>query len=111
MIKWLIKAILNEGFIADKVGDEKADEIISKRISTCETCPKLHERKCLVCGCDIDLKAPMDFNKNIKKLMRVEKTHCPLGKWVGIDEKGEVYSNDKAIANHYRDIDNIKKLI
>lgn len=89
-------------------------EIIAERLGNkgCATCPKNHEKKCLECGCYIELKAAMDYNVNIKKWGRVEKTHCPLGKWSGINEvTGEKYDNDKHIANYYRSIDNLKQLI
>jgi len=109
LIKKLISAALNEGYLRDVT--DKAEQIEAARFLTCSTCPKNHEGKCLVCGCFLEVKVPMNYNKNMKKSLRVEKTHCPLGKWQGYDDvTGEIYANDKDIANHYRTIDNIKKL-
>lgn len=100
LIKKLIKSALAEGFVTD--------EIARARMQVCAGCPRQKADKCTVCGCFIELKAPMDYNKNPKKGLRVEKTHCPLGKWPGIDDTtGEPYLTDKAITNYYRKIDGL----
>lgn len=103
LIKKLVRAALAESFVPE--------EIAEARLEVCKTCPKLKVDKCLVCGCFVDLKAYMDYNKNPKEKLRVEKTHCPLGKWQGFDEvTGGIYENDKEIANFYRKLDGITLL-
>lgn len=75
--------------------EEVSEEIRLQRIATCEGCERFNSehRKCLECGCYIDVKAGCKNNRNPKKL-RFEITHCPLGKW-----------GDKETANEYRRID------
>lgn len=58
-------------------------------------CYDKNKDKCKECGCIISAKSKMLKNYNIKKNMRVEITHCPLGKW-----------NDEEIAEHYKNFDN-----
>ena len=64
-------------------------------MSACLTCKHRNEKKnkCKVCGCYLDLKTKAAENWNPKKL-RIEITHCPLGKW-----------NDLDVANEYRKLD------
>lgn len=76
-------------------------DLFQQRISTCEGCDKFNaeERTCGVCGCFMDIKAGLTTNRNPEKNLRIEFTHCPLGRW-----------NDKHIANYYRLLDNISLL-
>lgn len=101
--KTLIKAFLQE---------EKAEESIrEERLKRCfAPCLWRDEDKCIACGCFVELKAGMDKNRNPKALFRIEKTHCPRGKWPYIDEEGNYHDNDIEIANYYRKIDG-KKLL
>lgn len=51
-------------------GKVKADDdIISRRISVCKTCPHLDNIRCNVCGCFVSIKAGL------------QATSCPLKKW------------------------------
>ena len=94
ILKNIIEAALVESFTTD--------EVRRIREKTCSTCDRLDPEnlKCLECGCYTDIKAGMDYNKNPKKGFRVEKTHCPLGKWAHFTD-GIVHPNDKEIAGHY----------
>ena len=76
------------------------DDTAGKRLSVCMSCEYRNEKKnkCNKCGCYIDLKAAAAENWNPKK-MRVEVTHCPMGKW-----------NDLEVANHYRKIDGLEPI-
>lgn len=78
---------------------EKTDnqELIKTRLAICEGCPMFDakKRKCLDCGCFMDVKATLLKHRNPKKLGRIELTHCPLGKWA-----------DEDIANFYKAKDN-----
>ena len=85
--------------------ERTTDEIEAQRLAICGKCRQLKGDKCAVCGCYVELKAPMDKNKNPKAFMRIEKTHCPLGKWPYIDEEGNRHETDKEVANYYRNID------
>lgn len=99
----IIKKVLAESFVSE--------DIMNKRLDICRGCKSLVNDKCVECGCYVELKAAMDYNRNPKKLMRMEKTHCHRGKWVGIDEAtGKEYKNDKDIANYYRELDGITLL-
>jgi len=66
------------------------------RLAICEGCKNFDPagRKCLVCGCFMDVKAGTKIHRNVAKL-RYEVTHCPDGKWMDVD-----------LANSYRQIDN-----
>ena len=70
-------------------------ETAEKRFSVCFDCPARDEKQnvCGECGCFLELKCGAKVNFNAKR-MRIEITHCPLGKW-----------NDKATANFYREMD------
>ena len=70
--------------------------IAKARAKTCENCPKFdrEQKRCTVCGCFLESKIVLMTSKNIKKLGRIEITHCPLGLW-----------GDKPIANLYRQMD------
>jgi hypothetical protein len=102
LIKSLIRSI---------VSIEHVSEVQKKeRLATCTDCPKRKiknngDEVCTECGCFIDLKAPLKTNKNPKKLMRFEITHCPLGKWKYLDNEGVWHENDKEVANYFREID------
>ena len=65
---------------------------------TCKTCPsKMYDEesdKCKMCGCFIEIKSTLKRNRNPKAMMRVERTHCPMGHW-----------GDKVVANIYRKMD------
>lgn len=69
------------------------DEVEEWRKAQCESnagiCYDSKNKKCLICKCYIEAKAPMKININPKR-MKKEITHCPLGKWA-----------DKDIANMY----------
>jgi hypothetical protein len=69
--------------------------LVDFRMNTCRGCNKFdkEEQTCGVCGCFMDVKTTHKTTRNLKKL-RIETTHCPMGKW-----------NDKEIANHYRQLD------
>ena len=86
--------------IADllEVEDLNDPDLQSQRYDTCKACPSYRERvdKCGECGCYMEFKTGMLYNRNAKKLGRIEKTHCPLGKWDDIDT-----------ANFYRKIDGL----
>ena len=97
VLKQLIGAILEEG--------EAPEEIRDSRLAICYTCEFRKQDKCTVCGCFIELKANMDMNRNPKKGFRVEKTHCPKGKWPFIDEKGTRHQIDFEVAEYYRQLD------
>lgn len=95
LLKKLIRAALVESEVPSGIAKE--------RLEICAKCPLLQDDTCTACGCFASIKSHMGYNKNPKKGFRVEKTHCPLGKWVGIDETtGTKYYNDKDIANFYR---------
>lgn len=95
--KQLIGAILEEG--------EVPQAIKESRESVCDGCEFKKDDKCTICGCYIELKAAMDMNRNPKKWFRIEKTHCPLGKWPFIDEHGVRHELDFEVAEYYRQLD------
>lgn len=59
LIQKLIKASLAESFVSEDIAKE--------RLAICAKCPLLEVDKCSVCGCYVELKAYMDYNKNPKK--------------------------------------------
>ena len=76
-------------------------ELEKERYDKCRSCDKYDAKndKCSVCGCFMEIKTPLKYNINPKKMGRVEITHCPLGKW-----------DDKDIANQYRQLDGLEPL-
>ena len=93
------KELISKGATVLFVEEEHNDlELTEFRKNTCEknvgSCYNENTGTCKICKCLIEAKAPAKKHRAIKK-MRVEVTHCPLGKW-----------KDKKIANHYREIDN-----
>ena len=94
LIKLAIDATLNEGYVSE--------ELKNMRMVVCRGCEYYDptDDKCMKCGCYTDIKAGMDYNRNPKKMMRIEKTHCPMGKWPYTDN-GILYPSDEQIARHY----------
>lgn len=78
------------------------EHIEAKRLAICNGCQLRNEDKCSGCGCYIELKAPMNYNRNPKKGFQVEKTHCPFGMWPFIDEWGNEHQNDHEIVKFYQ---------
>ena len=97
IFKQLIGAILEEG--------PAPDHIAEMRMAVCDGCEFRNNDKCTICGCYTELKATMDMNRNPKKGFRIEKTHCPKGKWPFIDENGERHELDFEVAEYYRQLD------
>lgn len=83
---------------------ETTEEIAKLRQSICKDCNKNDEGVCAKCGCILEIKTTLDYNRNPKKLGRIEKTHCPLGKWPFIDDDGYKHFNDKALVLHYKQL-------
>ena len=88
--------------IADKVltvEKMKNPFIIEARLKTCQGCPMLDKKNvsCTVCGCFMNVKTTLKYNINPKKLGRIERTHCPLGRWDDVER-----------ANYYRKLDGIE---
>lgn len=94
MIDAIKKALASEFLTIEKTENI---ELIKTRMSICEGCPSFdkEKKKCLECGCFMEIKTTLLKHRNPKKKGRVEITHCPLGKW-----------GDKEIANKYRIEDN-----
>jgi hypothetical protein len=83
-------------FGAEALPVEKVDATTAAiRMAICRGCDKYDpERdKCGVCGCYMQVKTSAKTHLNPEQ-MRVEITHCPLGKW-----------GDDKIAKHYQFID------
>lgn len=81
---------------------ERADEETAKeRMDICRGCEffDLGAERCKVCKCYMAAKTATLTHRNPKKMMRVEVTHCPKGKW-----------NDRETANHYRKLDGLAPL-
>lgn len=93
ILKAIVGAVLEEG--------KTTDEIRNDRIAICNNCDFRKGEKCGVCGCFYELKAEMDFNKNPKKMFRVEKTHCPEGFWPYLTSEGVRMESDIEIAQYY----------
>lgn len=79
-------------------------EIKEKRIQTCTNCEFRRGENCGICGCYYELKAGMDYNRNPFDTMKIEKTHCPKGKWAWVDESGIEHENDQEIADYYNNL-------
>lgn len=78
------------------------DKILeNERLDTCKKCENydINNDKCGVCGCYMEIKVGLKYNRNPKKGGRIEITHCPMGKW-----------NDIETANVYRKIDGLSSL-
>ena len=63
---------------------ERVDPITKRvRLALCKACDRFDEDsgKCLECGCFMEVKTGAKTHRNPDKGMRVEVTHCPLGKW------------------------------
>lgn len=58
------------------------EELTDFRIKKCEACEhfKKDTRRCGICWCYMDVKAPAMTHFNAKR-NRVEITHCPIGNW------------------------------
>ncbi len=80
-----LKKALAYAFLADQEHGQQA--LTTARLKTCEGCPnyKQETKQCGVCGCFMDIKAPLATNRNPMKLGRIEVTHCPKGLWPGIE--------------------------
>lgn len=90
----LINETLKTGarfFLAVEEHNDK--ELTEFRLSVCQSCDQFdrEDRTCTVCGCFMDIKAPLRTNKTAVFGGKIEETHCPLGRW-----------NDKETANLYR---------
>lgn len=88
--------------LALKVEPLDNEELEQFRMETCKSCEHYNKDndKCGVCGCFMEIKTGLKYNRNPKKLGRIEITHCPEGKW-----------NDVRTANAYRKIDGLNELI
>ena len=80
--------------------DYVTPDVTDWRMSVCRACSYLdaENMKCGKCGCFVEVKTTCRTNWNPKKL-RMEFTHCPLGKW-----------KDKELTNQYRAIDGLEPL-
>jgi len=85
----IIKGVLLEEELTD-------ESVIEFRKKKCSTCPyfRRDNETCMACGCFLEVKWYMLFNKNPAKLFRVEETHCVKGFW-----------NDRDLANIYHERD------
>lgn len=86
-------------------------ELIKARLSKCKSCKNYdaNEDTCKICKCIIAVKTEAKVNRNYFEL-RLEETHCPVGKWPIRQDNGEVGGNDLEIANYYRELSGKKKL-
>lgn len=90
------------GFVLgiEKLNDPELKEF---RIKTCESnagkCFDEVNRRCKMCICFNPCLSIDKTNYNPNKLMRIEITHCDLGKW-----------DDKDLANYYRELDGENKI-
>lgn len=89
MFKELLKKGIKHVLLVTELND---DELKEKRLATCKGCVMYDkiEETCIHCGCYVEIKAGMLVNRNPKKRMRTEITHCPEGKW-----------GDKDISQYY----------
>lgn len=95
IIKKIISSTLKVSLVDENIAKE--------RLAICQKpCKFLKNESCSVCGCVVEIKSTMDYNKNPKKFGRIEKTHCPKGKWPFIDDKGVRHENDLVLAEHYK---------
>lgn len=72
---------------------ERVDETTKAvRYAVCKACDRYDPEsdKCRECGCFMAVKTGTKTHRNPANGMRVEITHCPLGKW-----------DDKAVADYY----------
>lgn len=78
------------------------EDLKSDRQGVCASC-KFHvdNEKCGQCGCYTEIKSGMDYNRNPARMFRIEKTHCPEGKWPYIDTEGVRHENDLILADFY----------
>lgn len=93
LINETLKTVAGEIFTVEKLNNP-AKEFL--RYNTCQKrCDRYDAKndKCKECGCFMSVKTKLFTNRNLKKL-RIEQTHCPLGKWGDIE-----------VANKYREID------
>jgi hypothetical protein len=101
----MIKGIIEAALTIEPMSDE---EEIKRRYDICKSCPRFSgfenkkkgdNDKCLECGCYMEIKTGLKYNRNPKKGFRIEVTHCPLGKW-----------GDLAVANSYRERDGLEPI-
>lgn len=61
-----------------------SEEETASRLAVCHECPQFHDRTCILCGCNMKIKASWADQK------------CPLGKWPELngrhDAKEEIAS-------------------
>ena len=83
------------------VEDLNDPELQEWRYDRCKTCPFYNAEtdQCGICSCFMAAKTTLRVNRNPKKFMRSEVTHCPVGNW-----------DDKEVANIYRKIDGLPLL-
>lgn len=95
LLKNIISSVL-------KVSETSA-EIAEMRMATCRLCTEFDAKniKCTVCGCYVEIKSKLDFHRNPKNFGKIEKTHCPQGKWAFADDLGIIHLNDKEIVDYY----------
>lgn len=97
----ILNRILEIAAVNTLVITEVEPEIADMRMDVCRGCDKLEESsmRCKVCKCFLRVKTKSRENRNPEKF-RFEITHCPLGRW-----------NDMELANVYREMDGLPKLI
>lgn len=73
-----LKAAAEKLFADEYVDKEEAE----RRLSICEACDRFDptNRKCLECGCFMDVKTKLKSQYDYKKQETII-TRCPLGKW------------------------------
>lgn len=81
------------------------DPLIEARKQKCYKCPNYDRNNdsCKICKCIIGVKSESKVNINPFEL-RLEDTHCPVGKWPIVFEDGKIGGNDLLIANYYREL-------
>lgn len=91
MLKKIIRGLLEE----EALNNPKLER---SRLNTCKQCPHYNagKMKCRICTCYMDIKTAMKVHRNPLEGMRLEITHCPLGKWEGDELK---------TVNYYRRLD------
>lgn len=91
-IKALFNEVMKSGAEALLVVENVSEAEKKVRLAVCAACPEFdaEERRCTRCGCFMDVKAGSLTNRNPERALRIEITHCPLGKW-----------GDKEIADYY----------
>lgn len=101
MVGEIYTKILKQGadklFRAELLEDQQK---VDFRMDVCSKCENFNteDQTCGICGCFMEVKTTHKTTRNIRK-MRIETTHCPMGKW-----------DDKDVANHYRQMDGQKLL-